>query len=788
VSVVLAGAGSGSVTSTPGVSGSISCGSTCSANFYSGSNVTLTAAAATGSTFTGWSGACSGASATCTLTVSAAQSVTASFAPAQTDYTLTVSNSSTAGGTITSSPSGISCGSTCSSSYPINTAVTLTETPAAGYSFSGWGGACSGSTTTCTVTMSTDQSVSAGFTATPLYVLTVTDSGTGSGTVTSNSGGINCGSTCTGSYTSGTSVTLTASASSGSTFTGWSGACSGSASTCTLAMSAAKSVTATFSLIRTNYVLTVQDSPSAGGTIIANTGNIECGSTCSSSYSSGTAVTLTESPASGYTFSSWSGGCSGTASTCTVTVNADTSVTANFTASAPTTYTLTVALAGDGSGSVASADGHISCGSTCSYGYSSGASVALTATAASGSTFSGWSGGGCSGTATCTVTMSSAQSVTATFTSSSTATCAQNASSLSLATIDTNSSDGYTTDTVVDNSCSVDITYGKVAGACFSPYAVQVNAYGKPPASLSFSMWANSQSCWGFTVDEASDPNSVFWNSPLATRGFSFGVNGKLTSSGGILVSDLDAQYAAASTHCPTSGTSASVCAKWSMNVPGAEPNSAVNTSTTTYTKWDALMDIYFHSVAVPSGGESVTFDLQIYQMVGDYEVGGLSNWANYIVAKHTTKTISGVTYLVSVNMGNPDTEGSGWVGSGGTLNCVSMVPLPTFETSGSFLWGSASVVHDVGGIIAWLSQTTTVNGVTGIFDDNGVLLYDNARKANVTTPLISPSYYLTGLNPGFEVVLANPGTSGSSTYYPNNAVFTTTDLWIALPGETVGN
>jgi hypothetical protein len=77
------------------------------------------------------------------------------------------------------------------------------------------------------------------------FALTVTKGGTGSGTVSSSPSGISCGSTCSASYDSGTSVTLTATAATGSTFAGWSGACSGT-STCTVSMSAAQNVTATF--------------------------------------------------------------------------------------------------------------------------------------------------------------------------------------------------------------------------------------------------------------------------------------------------------------------------------------------------------------------------------------------------------------------------------------------------------------------------------------------------------------------------------------------------------------
>lgn len=81
------------------------------------------------------------------------------------------------------------------------------------------------------------------------FTLTVTKPGTGSGTVTDNATPdplINCGSSCSVPYTSGTSVILTATAASGSTFAGWSGeGCSGTG-TCIVTMTAAKNVTATF--------------------------------------------------------------------------------------------------------------------------------------------------------------------------------------------------------------------------------------------------------------------------------------------------------------------------------------------------------------------------------------------------------------------------------------------------------------------------------------------------------------------------------------------------------------
>lgn len=80
----------------------------------------------------------------------------------------------------------------------------------------------------------------------PSYAVSVTKSGAGSGTVTSAPAGIDCGATCTATFTSGTSVTLTAAPAAGSTFAGWSGACTGTAKTCTVSVIAAVAATARF--------------------------------------------------------------------------------------------------------------------------------------------------------------------------------------------------------------------------------------------------------------------------------------------------------------------------------------------------------------------------------------------------------------------------------------------------------------------------------------------------------------------------------------------------------------
>lgn len=102
----------------------------------------------------------------------------------------------------------------------------------------------------------------------PAVELTVARDGTGSGTVTSNPAGIDCGSTCAFSFDSGAPVTITAAAASGSTFAGWGGACSGTATTCTVTMDAAKAVTATFNSSPTpSNSFTVRSTRAARSTI-----------------------------------------------------------------------------------------------------------------------------------------------------------------------------------------------------------------------------------------------------------------------------------------------------------------------------------------------------------------------------------------------------------------------------------------------------------------------------------------------------------------------------------------
>ena len=107
------------------------------------------------------------------------------------------------------------------------------------------------------------------------FTLTVTEAGTGSGTVTSSPSGITCPSTCSATFSSGTVVTLTATPTAGQTFAGWSGACSGTG-TCKVTMSAAEAVTATFNKGTSTSTTTVVSSknPSTAGQSVTFTATV----------------------------------------------------------------------------------------------------------------------------------------------------------------------------------------------------------------------------------------------------------------------------------------------------------------------------------------------------------------------------------------------------------------------------------------------------------------------------------------------------------------------------------
>lgn len=404
VSVSRNGTGQGSVTSTPG---GISCGAQCSATYAPGSLVALSASPSSNSTFVGWSGACSGLG-SCAVTVDGAQSVIATFMRAQASVHLL--KDGTGDGTVTSTPSGISCGPACEADFDLGSNVLLSAVAAENSNFAGWSGACAG-TGPCSLNIDSAKSVRATFNR-PLFTLS-TSAQAALGTLISSPTGIYCGAACSAEYLAGTLVTLTPVPNSGVSFGDWSGACTGTVPTCNVSLSSNRTVNARF-----GYLLTVNRAGGGGGTVTSTVlpngspGVINCGSSCSAVFNPSSVVTLTATPNPNGTFTGWSGGgCTGTG-TCTVTMDQARSVTATF------MFPMNATRYNNGGGSVASDPFGIDCGTggACSTSFVNGTVVRLTATPSNLAVFGGWTGcDSVDGANRCVVTVNGREDVQARF-------------------------------------------------------------------------------------------------------------------------------------------------------------------------------------------------------------------------------------------------------------------------------------------------------------------------------------------------------------------------------------
>ena len=397
------GPGSGTL-SAPGLACT---GATCTGTYIYKTPVTITAKPAA-SFICVWTGCGSASGNTCTVNMTSNKSVTARFV--SSTYTLTATRKGSGTGTL-SAPSLVCTGATCSATYPYNTIVTVTANPATGSTFTGWTGCDSTRQNTCILTMSSNKNVTATFT---INTYTLTATRTGSGTGTFSGSGLKCtGTTCTGTYPYNTVVNVRAVPAAGSVFAGWTGCDSASGDSCTVTMAGSRTISGAFIAMPT----TLSVIKSGSGTVVSSPAGIDCGSACSAPFASGTPVSLSAIPDTGYAFAYWSGVCGGAASTCTVTMGSGANVAgAAFVPASTRQYRLTAAKkkANAGDGTVTSADGTINCGATCTRLYYPMATITLTAKPAAGSTFTGWTGA-CSGKGACAVTMSNARAVGATF-------------------------------------------------------------------------------------------------------------------------------------------------------------------------------------------------------------------------------------------------------------------------------------------------------------------------------------------------------------------------------------
>ncbi len=394
------GNGAGTVTSAPA---GISCGASCSTTFQHNTVVTLTATPDTGSQFTGWTGACTGN--TCITTVTAARNVTATFT--LITYTVTATKAGNGAGSITTDPSGIDCGITCSNSYNYNTVVTLTAAADTGSTFTSWEGNCTANGLSCSTTVTGTRDVTATFTLIT-YTLSVTKTGNGTGVITTTPGSIDCGATCDTSFDYNTPVTLTATPDTGSFLAGWEGDCIADGLSCATTITGTRDVTATFTLI--TYTLSVTKTGNGSGVITTTPGSIDCGATCDTSFDYNTPVTLTAAADTGSYLAGWEGDCTVDGLSCTTAMTGTRDVTATF-----TLITYTVSVTTTGNGSVSSSPGEIDCGATCSDTYDYNTVVTLTAAADTGYYLAGWEGDCTADGLSCVSTITGTRNVTATF-------------------------------------------------------------------------------------------------------------------------------------------------------------------------------------------------------------------------------------------------------------------------------------------------------------------------------------------------------------------------------------
>ena len=324
-----------------GGGGAINCGlgaNICSANFAANASVTLVATPATGATFIGWTGACGGTSTTCTVSMNQSKSVTATFSRRHTDARVHAHRlgqrqrhghrqrdqlRERRNHLYEREPSAQLDGDAHRDTVQRRDVRRLGRRQ------------LHRNDATCTVTFNASKSVTATFTGgTSNVQLTV--SVTGPGSVTG--GAINCGNgsaTCSAQVAQGTTVTLTAKPATGAKFAGWGGSCAGTATTCSVSMTSAKSVSATFTTGGTPGTLTIN--VGGKGTVSTTAGACTAvgpSKTCIQHFKAGASVTLAARPSAGQSFLGWSGACSGAKPTCTVKLTTAQTVTANFSSKA----------------------------------------------------------------------------------------------------------------------------------------------------------------------------------------------------------------------------------------------------------------------------------------------------------------------------------------------------------------------------------------------------------------------------------------------------------------------
>jgi hypothetical protein len=239
--------------------------------------------------------------------------------------------------------------------------VTLTATPSAGSTFTGWAGPCHGASPTCTLTIGSATTATAEFEVTQ-YTLTISsplvyvqpfgtiggesslDWGSVTGTLSDKTNVINCypnpygDGTCSATLPINSKITLSAmGTTSEDTFVGWTGGpCSGQGD-CTVTLTGNTVVDALFNPFSSLATLTVGISDRNADDAVDLVNNNSLFATCQANAAPckflmqpGLQFTLEAAPGSHSVFNEWTGACSSVTSTCNITMTANESVTASF--------------------------------------------------------------------------------------------------------------------------------------------------------------------------------------------------------------------------------------------------------------------------------------------------------------------------------------------------------------------------------------------------------------------------------------------------------------------------
>lgn len=350
-------------------------GTTTGAGSYdAGASATVIATPAAGYTFKEWKEGSTTISTInpYTFLVNSDISLKAEFNPAE--YQINATSSPLTGGTVAGS-----------GTYTHGTSVTLTATPASGYSFVNWteGGTQVSENSSYTFTAESNRTLVANF-GQNSYTITTASNPSGGGTT---GGG--------GNFLYGATATVSATPSAGYQFLNWtlSGTEVSTSSNYTFTVTSNRNLVANFSVV--SYTVTTSSNPTSGGN---TTGN--------GTFNSGSSVTVNASPSAGYQFVNWSEG--GTAVSTsqgyTFIITANRTLVANFSL---VSYTISTSSLPSGGGTTSGGG---------SYNY--GESATVTATPLTGYRFVNWTVGGTevSTSASYTFNVTASRSLVANFT------------------------------------------------------------------------------------------------------------------------------------------------------------------------------------------------------------------------------------------------------------------------------------------------------------------------------------------------------------------------------------